>query len=81
MGTKSNRDGIGTKIILHFDDGSKKWQQVKGSSSYCSQNESIVTFGLGSNQHAKRVEVIWPSGTKQTLDNVKAKQLIVLKES
>jgi hypothetical protein len=80
VGSKSNLDGVDAKIVIHMNDGSKKWQQVKSGSSYCSQNESIVTFGLGSNKQVKRVEVFWPSGNTQSLENINANQLVVLNE-
>jgi hypothetical protein len=80
VGSKSNRDGVGAKIVINLNDGIKKWQQVKSASSYCSQNESIVTFGLGSDKQIKRVAVTWPSGSSQTLENVNANQLVVLSE-
>ena len=78
--SKSNRDGIGAKIVVHLNDGTKKWQQVKTGASYCSQNELIVTFGLGSNKQVKLVEVFWPGGSTQKLENVNANQLVMLRE-
>jgi enediyne biosynthesis protein E4 len=80
VGSKSNHDGIGTKIVIHLNDASEKWQEVKSGASYCSQSELAITFGLGSNKQVKQVEVFWPSGQTQTMENVKANQLIVLKE-
>jgi hypothetical protein len=78
-GPKSNRDGIGTRIRVHTPVG-WQWQVVKTGSSYCSQSELPLTFGLGPASAADSIEVYWPSGTKETLNNVAAEQFITLKE-
>jgi hypothetical protein len=80
IGTKSNRDGIGTKIAIYMSDGTKQWQQVKSGSSYCSQSELAVTFGLGKREQVERVEVFWPSGLVEQMERVKANQRVVLQE-
>jgi enediyne biosynthesis protein E4 len=79
-GTKSNKDGIGAKIILHLPDGKAHWQSVKSGSSYCSQSEIPVTFGLGDQTSIKGLEVDWPSGVIQKLENPKIDQLLLLLE-
>jgi hypothetical protein len=78
-GPKSNRDGIGSRIRVHTSAG-WQWQVVKTGSSYCSQSELPLTFGLGSSTTADSVEVYWPSGTKETFSNVAAEQFVTLKE-
>ena len=47
IGTASNRDGIGATVTVTLDDGQKRWAMVKTGSSYCSQSELPLTFGLG----------------------------------
>jgi hypothetical protein len=79
VGTKSNRDGIGSVVRLKFPQGTV-WQQVKSGSSYCSQNELPLTFGLGKLNKIPSIEVVWPSGTIDTLTNVASNQTIVVKE-
>jgi hypothetical protein len=79
-GKKSNRDGIGTRVTVHLPDGSKQWQIVKSGSSYCSQSELPLTFGLGNHPRAALVEVLWPGGAKQRLQDVTANQTITLTE-
>jgi hypothetical protein len=81
VGSKSNKDGIGTRIILHLNDGRQLWKIVKAASGYCSQSESPVTFGLDSKSQVESVEVIWPSGAKQQRRDVGRNQIIVLRES
>ena len=47
VGTKSNRDGIGARVTVTLPAGAKQWAVVKTGSSYCSQSELPLTFGLG----------------------------------
>jgi hypothetical protein len=79
VGTKSNRDGIGAVVRLKLREGSA-WQQVKSGSSYCSQNELPVTFGLGKVDKIPQIEVVWPSGIVDKLTNVASNQTITVKE-
>ena len=67
VGTQSNRDGIGGRVTLVRSGGSSQWALVKTGSSYCSQSELPVTFGIGSDQSVARVEVAWPSGRKDVV--------------
>ena len=80
VGSQSNYNGIGAKITLELSDGKTEWAMVKSGSSYCSQSELPVTFGLGPNDKIARIEVTWPSGRTDTLTNVEANQLLVVKE-
>src|SRR4029079_5869595 len=80
LGSKSNRDGIGTRISIQLENGTKLAKFVKSASSYCSQSQIPLTFGVGSQTKIKHVEIIWPSGKKDHLENVTADQLIQLKE-
>jgi len=80
QGVASNRDGIGAKIALKMADGAQAWNLVKTGSSYCSQSELPVTFGLGKSDKVPRVEVTWPSGRVDTMTDVNANQEIVIQE-
>ena len=78
-GTKSNRDGIGA--IVRVTAGSDKyWLMMKSGSSYLSQSELVLTFGLGSKTKADSVEVQWPSGQVDKLSNVNAGQTVTIEE-
>ena len=68
-GTKSNRDGIGTVIRLYTPDDAQM-RTVKTGSSYLSQSEVPVTFGLAHRDTAQRVVVEWPSGVTQEFQDV-----------
>jgi len=80
VGDKSNRDGIGAKITVTLAEGAKLWQVVHSGSSYCSQSELPLTFGLNRNDKIARVEIEWPSGKVDKLTDLTANQLYVLKE-
>ena len=69
-GTKSNRDGIGSVVRVYTPDGAQM-QSVKSGSSYLSQSELAVTFGLGPRDAAQRLVVEWPSGRTQDFRNVR----------
>jgi hypothetical protein len=79
-GTRSNRDGIGARVTVTLPDGRKPWAVVKTGSSYLSQNELPLTFGLGQQAKAARVEVAWPSGATDVLTDVAANQAITVEE-
>jgi len=61
LGTVSNRDGIGARVTVTAG-GRRQWAVVKTGSSYCSQSELPLTFGLGGAAVPAKVEVRWPSG-------------------
>jgi enediyne biosynthesis protein E4 len=80
LGTRSNRDGIGAKMTLKMTDQGMLWNVVKTGSSYCSQSEMPLTFGLGKAEKIPSLEIIWPSGHKDILTDVNANQSIVVEE-
>jgi hypothetical protein len=80
IGAKANRDGIGAKITIYPVGSPKQWQMVRSGSSYCSQSELPVTFGLGRAEKIERVDIEWPSGKVDKLTNVAINQLHVVKE-
>ena len=75
IGTRSNRDGIGAKIQIKSGD-SVQQQMVRTGSSYCSQSEMTVTFGLGNNKTVEYLEIQWLSGEIDRYVELKANQLI-----
>jgi hypothetical protein len=82
VGVKSNRDGIGAKVTLKSSKGAREFSMVKTGSSYCSQSELPLTFGLGKPEDGLTVnlEVIWPSGQKDTIPDLKPNQLVTIQE-
>jgi enediyne biosynthesis protein E4 len=61
VGTKSNRDAIGANVRIECG-GTSQSRLVKGGSSYLSQSELPVTFGVGPRDRIERVVIQWPSG-------------------
>jgi hypothetical protein len=79
IGTKSNRDGIGS-VVRATAPGGTQTQMLKSGSSYLAANELVLTFGLGQLSQADSVEIHWPSGQVDRLSNVKAGQTVVVTE-
>jgi hypothetical protein len=79
QGSKSNRDGIGAVVRIDSPSG-KQWNMVRSGSSYCSQSDLALTFGLGKETSAS-VEIDWPSGAVQKLGKVNANQMLTVDES
>ena len=79
VGTKSNRDGIGAGVRMSSGPD-KQWLMMKSGSSYLSQSELVLTFGLGSKTKADAVEVEWPSGQVDKLSNINAGQTVTIEE-
>ena len=69
VGTKSNRDAIGA-IVRIFHDGTFQTRMVKTGSSYLSQSELPVTFGVGHRDKVDRVVIAWPSGRVEEFKDV-----------
>jgi hypothetical protein len=81
VGTKSNRDGIGTVVYVTSAGGAdKQVKMLRSGSSYLSQSELILTFGLGVQSKADTIELRWPSGQIDKLSNVNAGQTITVEE-
>jgi hypothetical protein len=80
IGTRSNRDGIGARVTVTLADGAKQWQYVRTGSSYCSQSDTAVTFGLGPVQRVESIEVEWPSGQVDRTGPVVANQVAFVEE-
>jgi enediyne biosynthesis protein E4 len=79
-GVTSNRDGIGAVVRVGAGDD-RQWQMVRTGSSYLSQSELVLTFGLGSRRETDEVEIRWPSGTIDRLGRVTAGQTITVREN
>jgi hypothetical protein len=81
IGTKSNRDGIGAVVrVVSNNNQDKQWKMLRSGSSYLSQSELVLTFGLGQQTKADAVEIQWPSGQVDKLSNVNAGQTLTVQE-
>ena len=79
-GTKSNASAIGAVVRVESASG-KQWRTVHSGSSYCSQSDLALTFGLARDAVVSAIEIEWPSGHKQRLTNVKPNQQLVIEEA
>jgi hypothetical protein len=79
VGRSCNRDAIGARVILRGDGGSQT-RQVKGGTSYLSTNDTVLHFGLGDQTHADYIDIHWPGGSKQVLQNVESAQVLTVIE-
>jgi enediyne biosynthesis protein E4 len=79
-GTKSNRDGIGASVAITSASG-KQWNVVRSGSSYASQSDLALVFGLGQDPVVTSLDVTWPSGTRQKFAGVAANQFITIDET
>ena len=75
QGTKSNRDGIGAEIRV---DGQAN--QMTSAMSYASSSHFGVHFGTGKLRLVGKVEIRWPSGSRQVLTNVRTNQVLLVRE-
>jgi hypothetical protein len=79
VGTVSNRDGVGARVKVVSGD-IEQITYKKSSSGYLSQNDPRLHFGLGNYDVIDRIEIKWPSGTVQVLENVRARQILNITE-
>jgi enediyne biosynthesis protein E4 len=80
VGTKSNRDAIGTSVEVSVGD-EHQYRTVKGGSSYLSQSELPLTFGLGKREQVDQLLVHWPSGATEEYKNLRAGRAYTCTES
>jgi hypothetical protein len=80
VGHRSNRDGIGAAVSVSTASGSQ-YATVSTSSSYLSASDKRVHFGLGKEKSAQKIEIRWPSGIRQTINNVAADQILEVNEA
>ena len=78
-GTRSNRDGIGARLELTAGGRTQTAERVAGS-SYLSQDDGRIHFGLGSATKADKLLVRWPSGKTQTLQNLTVDRILTVME-
>jgi hypothetical protein len=80
VGTKSNRDAIGARVRL-FSNGQVQSRVVRSGSSYLSQSELPITFGLGKQDEVEKIVIDWPSGRSEAFPKLKSAKSYQLTES
>jgi hypothetical protein len=79
IGSQSNRSGIGAVVRVTSASGTQ-WQMVHSGSSYASQSELTLTFGLARDARVSAIAVQWPSGKTQSLADLAPNQVVVIDE-
>jgi hypothetical protein len=79
-GRRSNRDGIGAMIRVAGATSRSQWNRVTASTGYASSSDRTVFFGMGADLTAQSIEIVWPSGARQRLENVACDRYLTLEE-
>ncbi len=79
VGTKDNRDGLGTKVKITTGHG-VQYNEANTAVGYNSSSDKRVHFGLGRDAVIDTIELRWPTGVKQTLRKIRADQIVTVKE-
>ena len=79
VGTRTNRDGIGTKVKIVSDEVTQI-AEVKSGSSYASGSDTRLLFGLDKAEKVDRIEVLWQNGIVQKLENTDVNQMLIITE-
>jgi hypothetical protein len=80
VGAASNRDGIGCRVKVVSASGSTQYFTVNTAAGYLSASDKQLRVGLGAAESATLVEIRWPSGVVQKLENVASGQTVVARE-
>jgi hypothetical protein len=70
VGRKSNRQGIGARLVAETPSGKRRTRFVQAGNSYLSSSDPRVVFGLGEEDSIRRLTISWPSGIVQTVDGL-----------
>jgi hypothetical protein len=79
MGVRSNRSAIGARVTVRYGN-KQQVQEVSAQSSFYSVNDRRLHFGLG-HETTAHLSIRWPNGAVETIPNVTANQLVVVRES
>jgi hypothetical protein len=78
-GKKSNGFGLGATVKLQTTEGLQV-REFNNVASYLSSNDTRLHFGLGAARTIQQIEILWPSGTRQVLNDVAVNQILVVEE-
>jgi hypothetical protein len=82
VGARANRNGIGARVVVKTSKGRTLYQVVRTGSSYCSQSELPLVFGLGKPEEGTTltIEITWPGNQKDRIADVKPNQIVTIQE-
>ena len=78
-GTRSNRNGFGARVLVQAGD-LVQVDEARSAGSYLSQDDTRLFFGLGPHEVVERLEIIWPSGTRQVMNQIDADRTVEVHE-
>jgi hypothetical protein len=78
-GTSNNRWGVGSRVTVMTDAGTQT-RELSTSQGYMAANEPLIHFGLGNAQRIKQLVVTWPTGVRQSFDELPADRYFVIRE-
>ena len=79
IGTRSNRDGIGTKVRV-VCGGRAQYDEVRSGGSYLSSSDLRLHFGLAAATRIDRLELLWPSGHADVVENPPVDRILIVKK-
>jgi hypothetical protein len=79
-GTKSNRDAIGAKVKLTSESGKVQYAMVTTTASYQSAQDKRLIFGIGQEKSVRSIDITWPSGIKQKIENPEVRKTLQVVE-
>ncbi len=79
-GARSNRDGIGAEVRIVGESGLEQYAVVTTASSYLSASDKRVHFGLGKDSRVRLLEIRWPSGLVQKLEQIPTDRVLTVRE-
>jgi hypothetical protein len=79
-GSASNRQGIGAMAHVIGASGHAQWNRARTATGYASSSDPAVFFGMGRDATAKKIEIYWPSGRRQTIENVTCNRYLTVDE-
>ena len=81
IGTKSNRDGLGARLKVTLPNGSAEYNHATTSTGLSSSSDPRVHFGLGKSDHIRTLEIWWPSGVHQVLEDPPIDRILTVREA
>ncbi|MFN7996347.1 MAG: CRTAC1 family protein [Bryobacteraceae bacterium] len=80
IGTRSNHDGLGAQLKLTVSGRPPIYNHATTSMGFSASSDPRVHFGLGSADRVESLEIRWPSGIRQTLNGIRADQILLVRE-
>jgi len=80
VGTRSNRNGIGTKVVLHGSGGLQYREMGMAGGHFSASQTGPLHFGLGESREIDALQIIWPDGRVQELNHLPANRIITVTE-